>query len=67
MHFMGMKFIKFSLITASALVAVLSTSCGDLPGKNEYKGPVSSESVIPWNTRLPGEGEGALGGLGGGR
>lgn len=56
-----MKYITFSL---AVIVAVLSTSCGTLPEKPKHKGPQSSESVIPWNRRLPGEGEGALGGLG---
>ena len=61
MHFVDMKYIKFGLI---ATFAILSTSCGTLPVKDEYKGPVSSESTIPWNTRQPGEGEGFLGGIG---
>jgi len=61
MQIVCMKFITFALI---AISAVLSTSCGTIQQKDEYKGPVSSESTIPWNTRQPGEGQGLLGGLG---
>lgn len=56
-----MKLITLSLI---GIVAVLCTSCGTLPEKPKTVGPQSSESAIPWNRRLPGEGQGALGGLG---
>lgn len=56
-----MKYLTFSLV---AIVAVLSTSCGTLPEKPKHVGPQSSESAIPWNHRLPGEGQGALGGIG---
>ena len=60
-QFIHMKYISLALISA---VALLSVSCGTLPERPKHKGPQSSESSIPWNHRLPGEGEGALGGIG---
>lgn len=59
-----MKLIKLALLGVSAVAAVLSTSCGTLPERPEFKGPVSSESELPWAIRQPGEGQGALGGIG---
>ena len=56
--------MKFLTLSLAVIVAVLSTSCGTLPEKPQFKGPQSSESNIPWNRRLPGEGQGALGGIG---
>jgi hypothetical protein len=56
--------MKYFTLLIVAVIAVLSTSCGSLPEKPKHKGPLSSESTIPWNHRLPGEGQGALGGLG---
>lgn len=40
------------------------TSCGNLPEKPKHRGPVSDESVIPWNRRQSWEGQGQFGGLG---
>ena len=56
-----MKYLTFLLI---GVVTFLSTSCGTLPEKPKYKGPQSSESAIPWNRRMPGEGQAILGGMG---
>ncbi len=56
-----MKYLTFALI---GIVSLLSTSCGTLPEKPKNKGPQSSESAIPWNRRMPGEGQGVLGGMG---
>jgi hypothetical protein len=56
-----MKYLTFLLI---GVVTFLSTSCGTLPEKPKHKGPQSSESAIPWNRRMPGEGQAILGGMG---
>lgn len=65
-HLTAMKFNKIITFGLAVIVAVLSTSCGVLPElPNKVAGPTSSESTIPWNRRLPGEGQSALGGLGG--
>ena len=59
-----MKAVKWIAVGLAALVSVLSTSCGSLPEPVEKDlGPQSEHSAIPWNRRLPGEGQGALGGF----
>ncbi|MEZ7957136.1 MAG: hypothetical protein QMC23_02655 [Rubritalea sp.] len=56
--------MKYFTLSLAGMIAVLSTSCGTLPEKPKLNGPQSSESSIPWNRRLPGEGQGLLGGIG---
>jgi len=56
--------MRYFTLSLAGLIAFLSVSCGTLPEKPKKIGPQSSESTIPWNRRLPGEGQSALGGLG---
>ena len=60
-----MKFTKLITVALASVVTVLSVSCGSMPERKVDRGPKSDESAIPWNRRLPGEGQGALGGFGG--
>jgi hypothetical protein len=55
--------MKYLTLSLAAVIAVLSTSCGSLPERQKHKGPQSTESTLPWNRRLPGEGQGGFGGL----
>lgn len=59
-----MKFSKWISVGLAVLVTVLSTSCGSLPETEKDLGPTSEHSTIPWNRRLPGEGQAAFGGFG---
>ncbi len=45
---------------ASLIAAVGFTSCADEPEKKPV-GPVSETSKIPWNTQVPGQGQGQFG------
>ena len=59
-----MKAVKWIAVGLAAVVSVLSTSCGSLPEPiDKDLGPQSEHSSIPWNRRLQGEGQGALGGF----
>lgn len=60
-----MKYTKFITFTLASVVTVLSVSCGSVPERKVDRGPKSDESAIPWNRRLKGEGQNALGGFGG--
>lgn len=60
-----MKIFKFAAIGLMGVFSGLSVSCGSLPEPPKKDlGPTSEHSEIPWNRRLPGEGQGALGGFG---
>lgn len=59
-----MKVAKWIAVGMVALVSAMSVSCGSLPELPEQDlGPKSEHSAIPWNRRLPGEGQGILGGF----
>lgn len=59
-----MKAVKWIAVGLAAVVSVLSISCGSLPKPvDKDLGPQSEHSAIPWNRRLQGEGQGALGGF----
>lgn len=58
-----MKAAKWITVVLGAAVTFLSCSCGSLPEQQKDLGPQSEHSAIPWNRRLPGEGQGALGGF----
>lgn len=60
-----MKFTKLITVALAGVVTMFSVSCGNMPEPKKDRGPKSEESSIPWNRRLPGEGQGALGGFGG--
>ncbi|GAA5495745.1 hypothetical protein SAMN02745181_2247 [Rubritalea squalenifaciens DSM 18772] len=59
-----MKLSKSICLGLAGLLTLLSASCGSLPEPQKDLGPKSEHSDIPWNRRLPGEGQGALGGFG---
>jgi len=52
--------MKYITILLAGVLMVLSASCGTLPERQEHKGPVSSESTIPWNSRQPGDNTGGI-------
>ncbi|MFD2159464.1 hypothetical protein ACFSW8_11175 [Rubritalea tangerina] len=58
-----MKAAKWIAIGLASIVSVMSVSCGSLPQPEPDLGPQSEHSAIPWNRRMPGEGQGALGGF----
>ncbi len=60
----GMKSLKWIALSLTALISLLTVSCGSLPERPKQVGPTSSEGDIPWNRPRPGEGAGLLGGLG---
>lgn len=60
-----MKAAKWIAAGLSALVVLLSTSCGSLPETQKDLGPQSEHSSIPWNRQLQGEGTAGLGGFSG--
>lgn len=49
-----------ALSLGSLIAAVGFTSCADEPEKKPV-GPVSETSKIPWNTQVPGQGQGQFG------
>ncbi|WP_018969502.1 hypothetical protein [Rubritalea marina] len=57
-----MKFVSFSFKALLLVFAASSVSC-NLPESEKDLGPTSEHSAIPWNRRLPGEGQGVLGGF----
>ncbi|MFC5050249.1 hypothetical protein ACFPK9_06465 [Rubritalea spongiae] len=59
-----MKAAKWIAVGLGVVVTLLSTSCGSLPETEKNLGPTSEHSSIPWNRRLPGEGQAAFGGFG---
>lgn len=59
-----MKAAKWIAVSLGALISILSTSCGSFPETEKDLGPQSEHSSIPWNRRLPGEGQAGFGGFG---
>jgi hypothetical protein len=52
--------LHFPLLLAALLAGLGFTSCVKTPEKKPV-GPVSDTSAIPWNTPVPGQGQGQFG------
>ena len=64
-YFLGMKLSRLLMVILGSVMAGLSVSCATTdPNELSPDGPTSKYNDIGWNRRLPGVGEGALGGFG---